>query len=129
MITVIWSAVAPSYRFQTRRSRAPRAPKAVAGRYRTPKQLIVSLRPNKAKDELTSACLRNVYGLSSMPEDPQNPARLCNPDSYTHMYLSKLTPVLELHDSAWWDAWWAKNRDALESGTPRREVSARSPAS
>jgi hypothetical protein len=75
--------------------------------------LIVSLRPTAYKTELTSACLKRMYNLDALPEDPNTPGALCSPDTYTYPYLTMLTGVRERHDHVWWANWWETNRSRL----------------
>lgn len=83
-----------------------RSPAAIAA-------LIQSLAPSNAKDALTAACLKNVYGLDEMPAASDAPARLCNPDTYTHRYLAAITNVADQHSADWWSAWWQKHQHSL----------------
>jgi hypothetical protein len=76
--------------------------------------LIISLKPSEAKDALTKASLTLLYKLDDLPKDPNSPAHLCNPDTYTHRYLETLTGIMEKHDHKWWSEWWSKNQKALQ---------------
>src|SRR5947209_8613229 len=60
--------------------------------------LIVSLAPSSNKDRLTRDCLKRLYGLDKLPDDPQAPGALCNPDQYTFGYLSVITGVKDERD-------------------------------
>jgi hypothetical protein len=75
--------------------------------------LIVSLAPSPAKDTHTATCLRSVYGLDQLPDDPSAPAQLCSPDPWIHRYLAALTPETSRHDAAWWNDWWKRNAATL----------------
>jgi hypothetical protein len=76
--------------------------------------LIVSLQPSEQKDRYTTERLKQIYGLDALPDDPQSPAQLCNPDSYTYHYLATITTVAESNTPAWWTDWWNENHDRLE---------------
>jgi hypothetical protein len=75
--------------------------------------LIASLRPSPAKEQLTRRCLKTIYGLDALPSDPTSSARLCDPDTSSHMFLGQITDVAGEHPRDWWDAWWQKNRAKL----------------
>jgi hypothetical protein len=64
-------------------------------------------------DSHTATCLRSVYGVDRLPEDPGAPAQLCSPDPWIHRYLAALTPETARHDAAWWSDWWKRNRERL----------------
>ncbi len=74
--------------------------------------LIVSLGANPGKTALTKDCLKSVYNLTEMPKEDGPPA-MCNPDTMTNRYLSLITDVEGVHDSAWWNKWWETNKNAL----------------
>jgi hypothetical protein len=76
--------------------------------------LIGSLRPSERKQAATAACLRTGYNLETVPAETSHPAHLCDPDTYTHNYLAKLTDIQDKHDTAWWDRWWSENASKLE---------------
>ena len=76
--------------------------------------LIISLKPNNAKDKLTKDCLRRLYSTDKLPDDPSSPASLCNPDVYTHRYLTIVTGIKDKHDHTWWSKWLDTNKDRLE---------------
>jgi hypothetical protein len=75
--------------------------------------LVVSLQPSAEKDAYTKQCLKNIYGLDALPSESGNPARLCNPDQWTNLYLAALTGITESHNSSWWAAWWSENQELL----------------
>ena len=75
--------------------------------------LIVSLRPTGEKEKLTKDCLKRLYNLDKLPDDPNSPAALCSPDKYTHGYLGVITGIKDKHDYAWWKNWWDTNRNRL----------------
>jgi hypothetical protein len=75
--------------------------------------LIDSLKPSEAKDVLTKTALKRLYKLDELPEDPESPANLCNPDTYARQYLTTLTDIKEKHDHKWWSDWWAANKKQL----------------
>lgn len=75
--------------------------------------LITSLKPNAEKDKVMRECLKKVYNLDKLPDDPNSPALLCSPDRYTHGYLGLITGIKDKHDYAWWNAWWDKNKNLL----------------
>lgn len=82
--------------------------------------LVVSLEPNKKKTAITKNCLKNIYGLDSMPEDKKSSARLCNPDSYTLGYLAMLIGVEKMSDemdNKWWIKFWDENKSSLKWNT------------
>lgn len=76
--------------------------------------LIMSLKKNPDKDKLIINCLKNLYNLTELPDDPSSPANFCNPDTYTHMYLKLLTGIEDKHEFKWWLDWWLKNKEKLE---------------
>lgn len=75
--------------------------------------LIVSLRPTSEKEKLTKDCLKGLYNTDKLPDDPNSPAALCNPDRYTHGYLAVITGIKDKHDHAWWKDWWDTNKNQL----------------
>jgi hypothetical protein len=84
--------------------------------------LIHSLIPSTAKDAIINKCLKNIYGLSELPKDKENPAILCNPDKYTLRYLDKLIGDEETdqtRDYNWWQKWWNQNKDNLKWNSVR----------
>jgi hypothetical protein len=76
--------------------------------------MIVALKPNEAKDQLTKDCLQRLYKTDKLPSDPSSPASLCSPDTLTHGYLARITDVKERRDYDWWKSWWEKNQTKLE---------------
>lgn len=83
--------------------------------------LIVSLMSTSEKDWLTKDCLKRLYDLDKLPDEPGAPGALCNPDTYTHGYLAVMTGIKDRHDSIWWKKWWDTNKTQLawnrEKGT------------
>jgi hypothetical protein len=75
--------------------------------------LIISLKPTSEKERLTKDCLKRLYNLDKLPDDPNSPAALCSPDRYTHGYLAVITGIKDKHDYAWWKEWWDKNKNQL----------------
>lgn len=76
--------------------------------------LITSLKPTAEKEKVTVDCLKRVYKLDKLPDDPNSPATMCSPDKYTHSYLSTISEVKDRHDYAWWNGWWTKNSASLK---------------
>ena len=76
--------------------------------------MIASLKPTAEKEKLTIDCLKRLYKLDKLPDDPNSPAALCNPDKYTHNYLRVISDVKDKHDYEWWKSWWAKNNTNLK---------------
>ena len=76
--------------------------------------LINSLKPTKEKEKLTVDCLKRIYKVDKLPDDPNAPASLCNPDKYTHNYLSVISGVKDKHDYSWWNSWWTSNKTNLK---------------
>jgi hypothetical protein len=76
--------------------------------------LIVALKPNPAKNQITKDCLKQLYHLDELPADGKGSAMLCSPDTLTHRYLGIITDVVDQHDAGWWAAWWQKNQAKLE---------------
>ena len=76
--------------------------------------LIISLRPTPEKEKLTVDCLKRIYKVDKLPDDPNSPASMCSPDKYTHSYLAVISEVKDQHDSAWWSSWWARNKTNLK---------------
>lgn len=76
--------------------------------------LIASLKPTAEKEKLTMDCLKQLYKLDKLPDDPNAPGAICSPDKYTHNYLSVISEVKDMHDYAWWKSWWAKNNANLK---------------
>jgi hypothetical protein len=75
--------------------------------------LIVSLSPTAEKERVTKDCLKRLYQMDKLPNDPNSPAALCSPDKYTHGYLAVITGLKDKHDYAWWKKWWDTNRNQL----------------
>jgi hypothetical protein len=77
--------------------------------------LVVSLKDNPRKAEITKNCLKNVYNLDEMPKDKSSSAVYCNPDTYTFGYLGMLTGEKhdEKKDALWWQKFWNENKDKL----------------
>lgn len=73
--------------------------------------LVTSLKPGGEKERLTKDCLKRLYNLDKLPDDPNAPAALCSPDKYTHNYLKVITGIEDRHDYAWWKSWWDTNRN------------------
>lgn len=76
--------------------------------------IICSLKMTEAKEKLTKHCLKKMYSLDELPKDPGSPANYCNPDTYSNLYLSKLTGIEEIKDYEWWMDWWMKNETNLK---------------
>ena len=76
--------------------------------------LITSLKPTAAKEKVTVDCLKRIYKVDKLPDDPNSPATMCDPDKYTHRYLATISEVKDKHDYAWWNGWWAKNNSNLK---------------
>jgi hypothetical protein len=77
--------------------------------------IILSIQPNEQKELITSNCLKNVYKLDSMPENPGSEA-FCNPDNYSYSYLGMLIgekPVDKSKDYKYWKKFWGENKDSL----------------
>lgn len=77
--------------------------------------MIVSLQSNTKKDQITKACLKNVYNLDEMPKE-NGSASFCNPDTYTYSYLGTLFGYENsdgFKDAKWWMEFWDKNKDRL----------------
>jgi len=83
--------------------------------------LIVSLKPAPPKEKLTLDCLKRLYKLDKLPDDPDSPAALCNPDKYAHIYLATVTETKDKHDYSWWNSWWAKNKSNLKLNQEKGE--------
>ena len=84
---------------------------------RTPEALealISSLNPTTEKEKLTVECLRRTYKIDKLPDDPNAPASLCNPDRYVHGYLAVISEMKDRHDYTWWNSWWARNKTNLK---------------
>lgn len=75
--------------------------------------IIVSLNKSPEKEALISGCLKRIYNLDKLPDDPASPANFCSPDNYSYVYLSTITGIEDKHDFKWWNKWWAKNKDKL----------------
>jgi hypothetical protein len=78
--------------------------------------LIVSLKENSRKEEITKNCLKNVYKLDKMPNDKSSPAVYCNPDTYTYGYLGMLIGDKKNDankDAKWWQNFWNENKEKL----------------
>lgn len=75
--------------------------------------LIASLKPTSEKEKLTKDCLKRLYNIDKLPDDPNSPAALCSPDKYTHGYLAVITGLKDRHDYAWWKNWWETNKNQL----------------
>ncbi|MFP9097841.1 hypothetical protein ACLI09_02200 [Flavobacterium sp. RHBU_24] len=79
--------------------------------------LIVSLKENNAKNEITKKCLKSVYNLDEMPKEKGSSASYCNPDTYTYGYLGMLfgdDKQDETKDAKWWQKFWNENKNSLE---------------
>ena len=76
--------------------------------------LITSLKPTSEKQKLTMDCLKRLYNMDQLPDDPNSPGALCNPDKYTHSYLRVISEVKDKHDYEWWKSWWARNNTNLK---------------
>ncbi|MDC8004097.1 hypothetical protein POV27_08530 [Aureisphaera galaxeae] len=77
--------------------------------------IIISVQPRDEKDRITAQCLKNIYGLDEMPDNPGSEA-YCNPDSYSFAYLAMLVgdePLDKTKDSEYWKEFWNKNKNAL----------------
>lgn len=83
--------------------------------------LIVSLKPGAEKEKNTIDCLRRLYKLDKLPDDPNSPAALCNPDRYTHGYLAAITTIKDKHDYGWWNSWWENNKNSLKWNSEKGE--------
>lgn len=80
------------------------------------KALIISLKPNLQKDQLTKNCLNKIYNLVEMPKEKGSPASYCNPDTYTFAYLSMLfgeEKYDENKNAEWWQKFWDTNQNKL----------------
>lgn len=78
--------------------------------------LIVSLKDNVRKQQITKSCLQKVYNLDEMPKEKGSQASYCNPDTYTLAYLGILfgdKGIDETKDAAWWQNFWNTNHDKL----------------
>lgn len=75
--------------------------------------LIVSLKPNGEKEKLTKDCLKRLYNIDKIPDDPNSSATLCSPDKYTQGYLAVITGIKDKPDYVWWKTWWDTNRNQL----------------
>jgi len=78
--------------------------------------LIVSLKENERKTEITKNCLKNIYKLDKMPKDKSSPANYCNPDTYTFGYLGMLIGEKKndpKKDANWWQNFWNENHTKL----------------
>ncbi len=77
--------------------------------------IVLSVQPNNKKDQITSNCLKKIYRLDSMPENP-GPEAFCNPDNYSYTYLGLLTgekPIDKNKDHTYWREYWNKNKNSL----------------
>ena len=77
--------------------------------------IVMSVQPSDEKDIITSRCLKMVYKLDAMPDDPGSEA-YCNPDTYSFGYLAMLTgesPLDKNKDAKYWKSFWNKNKDNL----------------
>jgi hypothetical protein len=75
--------------------------------------IIISLKNTDKKDALTNDCLKRLYHLTELPKDPASPANFCSPDTYSYLYLNKLTGISEKHPYDWWEKWWKANESKL----------------
>lgn len=78
--------------------------------------LVVSLKDNPKKQQITRNCLKSVYNLDEMPKEKGSQASYCNPDTYTFSYLGMLfgdKTIDETKDAKWWQKFWDGNRDKL----------------
>lgn len=76
--------------------------------------LIASLKPTSEKERLIKDCLKRIYKMDKLPDDPNSPAALCSPDKLTHVYLTTITGIKDKHNYDWWKNWWDTNRNKLE---------------
>lgn len=77
--------------------------------------IIISIQPSAKKDVITATCLKNIYDLDEMPENPGS-AAYCNPDSYSLGYLRILTGEKTIDpnkDYKYWEEFWNKNKEIL----------------
>ena len=75
--------------------------------------IIISLKNTEAKERLINDCLRNLYNLTKLPTDPNSPANFCSPDTYSNLYLAKLSGIQEKQTFEWWTKWWSENKTKL----------------
>lgn len=75
--------------------------------------IIISLKNTGDKERLTKECLKKLYNLSELPTDPGSPANFCSPDTYSNLYLTKLSGIEEKHSFEWWMKWWEENKSRL----------------
>jgi hypothetical protein len=75
--------------------------------------IILSLQESPAKSALIKNCLKRIYNLDELPKEKDSPANFCSPDTYSAMYLSKLSGIKESHDYNWWLSWWNENKNKL----------------
>jgi len=77
--------------------------------------IIFSVQPSVKKELITSNCLKNIYKLDAMPENPGSEA-FCNPDTYSFSYLGMLVgkkPVDKSKDYKYWKEFWNENKNSL----------------
>ena len=78
--------------------------------------LIISLKSNPIKQEITKSCLKKIYNLDEMPKEKGASASYCDPDTYTYSYLGLLfgeKKFDETKDAAWWQKFWESNHNKL----------------
>src|SRR5690554_607329 len=78
--------------------------------------IILSIQPSAEKELITSNCLKNIYQLDEMPENPGSEA-FCNPDTYSYSYLGMLIgekPVDKSKDYKYWKKFWEENKNSLK---------------
>jgi hypothetical protein len=75
--------------------------------------LITSLRPGERKSEYVKTNLKQLYNLDALPDDPESPAQLCNPDTYANHFLESITQVSGVQSWEWWETWWETNQEKL----------------
>lgn len=75
--------------------------------------IIISLKNTEEKERLTKECLKKLYNLNELPTDLSSPANFCSPDTYSNLYLTKLSGIEEKHSFDWWMKWWEENKSRL----------------
>lgn len=79
--------------------------------------LIVALQESAEKEAITRKCLKQIYGLDALPEQADNPANYCNPDTYTLTFLLILMGEEKQaklgRDAKWWLDFWQTNKEKL----------------